>query len=111
MDAVGWRGVFWVNIPVGIAALVLTALFVPESKAARPRRLDPFGQLLVIVLLGSLTYAVIEGPAYGWGSARILSFLAIAVIALGVFLGYERAAGSRWSTSGSSAACRSPARP
>ncbi len=87
VDAVGWRGVFWVNIPVGIAALVLTALFVPESKAARPRRLDPFGQLLVIVLLGSLTYAVIEGPAYGWGSARILSFLAVAVIALGVFLG------------------------
>ena len=48
VDAVGWRGVFWVNIPVGIAALVLTALFVPESKAPRPRRLDPFGQLLVI---------------------------------------------------------------
>jgi EmrB/QacA subfamily drug resistance transporter len=67
VDAVGWRGVFWVNIPVGIAALVFTALFVPESKASRPRRLDPFGQLLVIVLLGSLTYAVIEGPAYGWG--------------------------------------------
>ena len=89
VDAVGWRGVFWVNIPVGIAALVLTAVFVPESKAPRPRRLDPFGQLLVIVLLGSLTYAVIEGPAYGWGSARILSFFAVAVIALAVFLGYE----------------------
>jgi hypothetical protein len=78
--------VFWVNIPVGIAALVLTALFVPESKAPRPRRLDPFGQLLVIVLLGSLTYAVIEGPAYGWGSARIVSFFAVAVIALAVSL-------------------------
>ena len=90
VDAVGWRGVFWVNIPVGIAALVLTAVFVPESRAPRPRRPDPIGQLLVIVLLGSLTYAVIEGPAYGWGSARILSFLAVAVIALAVFLGYER---------------------
>ena len=89
VDAVDWRGVFWVNIPVGIAALVLTALFVPESKAPRPRRLDPFGQLLVIAGLGSLTYAVIEGPAYGWGSARIVSFLAVAVIALAVFLGYE----------------------
>jgi MFS family permease len=90
VDAVGWRGVFWVNIPVGIAALVLTALFVPESKAPRPRRLDPFGQLLVIVLLGSLTYAVIEGPAYGWESPRILFFLAVAAIALAVFVGYER---------------------
>jgi MFS family permease len=89
VDAVGWRGVFWVNIPVGVAAIVLTAVFVPESKAPRPRRLDPIGQLLVIILLGSLTYAVIEGPAYGWGSARILSFLAAAVIALAVLLGYE----------------------
>ena len=35
VDSVGWRGVFWVNIPVGIAAILLTALFVPESKAAR----------------------------------------------------------------------------
>ena len=90
VDTVGWRGVFWVNIPVGIAALVLTALFVPESKAPRSRRLDPFGQLLVVVLLGSVTYAVIEGPAYGWGSARIVSFLTVAVIALAVFVGYER---------------------
>ena len=89
VDAVGWRGVFWVNIPVGIAAFVLTALFVLESKAPRPRRPDPFGQLLVIAGLGSLTYAVIEGPAYGWGSARIVSFLAVAVLALAVFLGYE----------------------
>lgn len=77
------------NIPVGIAALVLTALFVPESKAPRPRRLDPVGQLLVIVLLGSLTYAVIEGPADGWGSATILSFFAVTLIALVVFLVYE----------------------
>src|SRR6202034_962440 len=38
VDSVGWRGVFWVNIPVGIAAILLTALFVPESKAARARR-------------------------------------------------------------------------
>ncbi|MBV9380916.1 MAG: MFS transporter [Streptosporangiaceae bacterium] len=90
VDGVGWRGVFWVNVPVGIAALVLTALFVPESRAPRPRRPDPFGQLLVIILLGSLTYAVIEGPDYGWGSPRILSFLAVAAAALAVFAGYER---------------------
>jgi MFS family permease len=44
----------------------------------------------VIVGLASLTYAVIEGPAYGWGSARILSFLAVTAISLAVFLGYER---------------------
>ncbi len=43
--SVGWRGIFWVNIPVGVAAIVLTALFVPESKAAHPRRLDPVGSV------------------------------------------------------------------
>ena len=38
VDSTGWRGIFWVNIPVGIAAIVLAALFVPESKADRARR-------------------------------------------------------------------------
>jgi EmrB/QacA subfamily drug resistance transporter len=79
--SVGWRGIFWVNIPVGLAALVLTALFVPESRAPHPRRADPVGQLLVIVLLASLTYAIIEGPGGGWASARTLGFFAVAVAA------------------------------
>jgi EmrB/QacA subfamily drug resistance transporter len=90
VDSVGWRGVFWMNIPVGVAALVLTALFVPESRAARARRLDPFGQILIIVLLGTVTYGIIEGPAYGWGSVRILACFAAGALALAAFLGYER---------------------
>ena len=67
VDSVGWRGIFWVNIPVGIAAIVLCALFVPESKADRARRPDPVGQVLLIVLLAALTYGIIEGPGAGWG--------------------------------------------
>jgi len=89
VDSVGWRGVFWVNIPVGIAAILLTALFVPESKAARARRPDPIGQILIIAMLGSLTYGIIEGPSYGWGSARILGFFAVTVMALIAFVLYE----------------------
>jgi EmrB/QacA subfamily drug resistance transporter len=89
VDSVGWRGVFWVNIPVGIAAILFTALFVPESKAARARRFDPIGQVLIIAMLGSLTYGIIEGPSYGWGSARILAFFAVTVIAVIAFLCYE----------------------
>ena len=46
VDSVGWRAVFLVNLPVGLAAVVLTALFVPESRAEHPRRLDPVGQVL-----------------------------------------------------------------
>jgi EmrB/QacA subfamily drug resistance transporter len=86
---VGWRGIFWVNIPVGIAAIVLTALVVPESRAARPRRPDPVGQALIIVMLASLTYAIIEGPRLGWGSAAILGLFALAALAAAGLGAYE----------------------
>ncbi len=86
---VGWRGVFWVNIPVGLAAIALTALLVPESRAAHPRRLDPVGQVLVIVMLASLTYAIIEGPQAGWASAEILGLFSVSAIAFGALIAYE----------------------
>src|SRR5690242_21221842 len=43
-EGIGWRSIFWVNVPVGLLAIVLTARFVPESRAPRPRRIDPVGQ-------------------------------------------------------------------
>src|SRR5579875_326975 len=61
VDSVGWRAVFVVNVPIGVLAIVLTALFVPESKAEKARRIDPVGQVLVIAGLATLTYAIIEG--------------------------------------------------
>ena len=83
--SVGWPGIFWVNIPVCVAALVLTALFVPESKAAHARQVDPVGQVLVILTLASLTYGIIEGPNAGWTSARIIScFVLSAAAAIGL---------------------------
>jgi EmrB/QacA subfamily drug resistance transporter len=88
-QSVGWRSIFWINIPIGLAALALAARFVAESKAPRARAFDPAGQLLVCVGLASLTYAVIEGPHSGWTSFLILSLFAIAVAALAIFLVYE----------------------
>jgi EmrB/QacA subfamily drug resistance transporter len=87
--SVGWRGIFWVNIPVGIAAIVLTALVVPESRAAHPRRVDPVGQVLIIIMLASLTYAIIEGPRLGWGSATILALFGLAALAAVALGSYE----------------------
>ena len=87
--AVGWRGIFWVNVPIGLAAIVLTGLFVPESRAPRPRRIDPVGQLLIIVMLGALTYAIIEGPGAGWSSTKIIFLFALSAAALAVLLVYE----------------------
>jgi EmrB/QacA subfamily drug resistance transporter len=80
--AVGWRGIFWVNIPIGVAAIALTALFVPESKAPHPRRIDPVGQTLVIVILAALVYGIIEGPQHGWGSPEIIGCFCLSAAAL-----------------------------
>jgi EmrB/QacA subfamily drug resistance transporter len=89
VTSVGWRGIFWVNIPVGVAALILTALFVPESRAPHARRVDPVGQLLVIVSLASLTYAIIEGPRLGWSSGAIIGLFAVAALAVVCLAVYE----------------------
>jgi EmrB/QacA subfamily drug resistance transporter len=84
-----WRAIFWINLPIAMVALVLTARFVPESRATKARAVDPGGQLLVIVLLSSLTYAIIEGPASGWASAKILGLFAVCAAALVTLIRYE----------------------
>ncbi|WKK22053.1 MFS transporter [Streptomyces olivoreticuli] len=90
VESVGWRSIFWINLPVGLLALVMTARFVPESRAPKPRRPDPVGQLLVIALLGSVTYGIIEGSAAGWTSPLILGCFALALGSLAGLLTYER---------------------
>ena len=88
VETIGWRSIFWVNVPIGIAAFVLAAIFVPESKAARPRPLDPVGQLLVIVVLGSLVSAIIEAPRPG-DSGLVWGLGAVCVVAFVALLRYE----------------------
>jgi EmrB/QacA subfamily drug resistance transporter len=81
VSGLGWRSIFWINVPIGLIAIALTQRFVPESRAEQARRLDPPGQLLVIALLGCLTAGIIEGPGSGWGSAPIVAPFAVAVLA------------------------------
>ncbi|WP_225836864.1 MFS transporter [Streptomyces sp. NK08204] len=87
VESVGWRSIFWINLPVGLAALLLTLRFVPESRAPRARRFDPVGQLLVTTLFGSLTYAIIEAPDTGPGT--VAPFAGLALAALLALLRYE----------------------
>src|SRR4051794_12817982 len=84
-----WRAVFLVNIPIGLAAIALTARFVPESRAPRARRPDPVGQVLVIVMLASLTSAIIEGPGVGWTSPVIVALACTAAASVALFVRYE----------------------
>ena len=89
VSSVGWRSIFWINIPVGLAAIALALRFIPESRAARPRRFDPVGQILVIVLLAALTYGIIEAPGRGWTSPAILAAFTASGAALLGLLVYE----------------------
>ncbi|MGA9858620.1 MAG: DHA2 family efflux MFS transporter permease subunit [Solirubrobacteraceae bacterium] len=89
VQSVSWRAVFIVNVPIGIAAIILTALFVPESRADRPRRIDPVGQVLVIVALSTLTYAIIEAPAAGWLSAQTIALFVVSITAFVSLVVYE----------------------
>ncbi|MEV6287897.1 MFS transporter [Kribbella sp. NPDC051770] len=90
VDSAGWRYIFWINVPVALVALVLTARFVPESRAAVARRIDPVGQVLVVLLLAGTTYGIIEGRAAGWTSPLIINCFVVAVLALAGLVFYER---------------------
>ncbi|MGH2929886.1 MAG: MFS transporter, partial [Solirubrobacteraceae bacterium] len=90
VDSISWRAVFLVNVPIGLAAIALTARYVPESRAARARRIDPGGQLLVVVGLAAVTYAIIQAPAAGWLSAQTLGLGALGLCALAGLVAYER---------------------
>jgi EmrB/QacA subfamily drug resistance transporter len=90
VSSVGWRSIFWVNVPIGAAMIAATLRYVPESRAPEPRRVDVPGQLLMIVFLGSLTYAVIQGPVSGWTAPPILALFVVAGVSLAAFAAVER---------------------
>ena len=90
IESIGWRSIFWINVPIGIAALLLAGRFVPESKAPHARRFDPVGQIFVVALLGLLIYGIIEAPSHGWNSFEILGCLIGAAVFLVGLVGYER---------------------
>ena len=89
VSVAGWRSIFLVNVPVGLAAIALTLRFVPESRAPVPRRFDPVGQVLMMLLLGAVTFGVIQGPAEGWTSPVIVAAFVTSAAALAGLLAYE----------------------
>lgn len=87
VDSVGWQAIFLINVPIVLIAAILAARFVPESRAPKARRLDPVGQMLVIGLLASLVFAIIEGRGLGWTSGTVLGcagFAALCAVAIAV---------------------------
>jgi EmrB/QacA subfamily drug resistance transporter len=84
-----WGSVFYVNVPIVIAALIAGRFILPTSRDPEEGKLDPPGALLSIVGLGALVYAIIEAPDNGWASpATLLTFAFAAVVLIG-FLWWE----------------------
>jgi EmrB/QacA subfamily drug resistance transporter len=83
----GWQYIFFLNVPIGIAALLLAPRMVPESRLAKARRrYDPLGAVTVTGGLSLLVYAISTAPQTGWGTARTVSLLATSIILLAAFV-------------------------
>jgi MFS transporter, DHA2 family, multidrug resistance protein len=87
-----WGSVFLINVPVIVVALFAVSFLMPESRSAGRPRLDPLGVLLSTMGLVALTYGVIEAGDRGWGNGRALVFMAAGVVALALFVGWQRRA-------------------
>jgi len=88
IDAISWRWIFFINIPLIIVCGLLAKANVEESKDSRPRRVDAKGAGLAAVALAGITYGLIEGPADRWHSRPVISLISGLALA-GVFLWYE----------------------
>ena len=84
-----WRAVFWINLPICAAAILLTGIFVPESRSATMRDVDPIGQALAVTFLFAVVFVLIEGREMGWTAASSVAISIVAVVALLRFLRYE----------------------
>jgi EmrB/QacA subfamily drug resistance transporter len=86
----GWQYIFWLNVPVGVVALLLIRRVVPETRVdAARRRFDPLGAVTVTGALVLLAYAVAQAPRVGWGAGRTMAELAVGVALLAAFLVIE----------------------
>ena len=86
IEGIDWRWIFYVNIPIGLIGIVSAQLLIRESRdTSHEQALDPAGLVLSGVALFALTFGLIEGNAYGWGSLEIVTCFVVAAAGLAAF--------------------------
>jgi len=90
VDVLGWRSIFYINVPIGILGFFLTTRFVSETSRSKARGLDLVAQIIGIIALCSLTFALIDGGAKGWGSPLIVGAFGAFILATAAFITLER---------------------
>ena len=90
IGAVSWRLVFFINLPLAVLVLAISARHVPETKSPGPvPRLDVKGAVCISGALAGITYGLIQASSSGWASAPVLVPLGVGAVLLGLFIGVE----------------------
>ncbi len=82
VDYWSWRFIFYINVPIGIVALILGTLTMHEFPHEAKGKFDAWGFILTIIGFGSLLYGFNEVPSHGWGSTEVMVFLAVGIISI-----------------------------
>ena len=93
VSAFGWASAFWINVPIGLAALALGVVVVP-AEPGQPGRFDAAGQLTGALGLAATVYALVEGPVRGWASGPVIAAAVTAAVCAAAFVPTELAAKS-----------------
>jgi len=89
VQGLDWHWIFWLNVPVGVVAVVLAATVLDESRGGA-RRLDPLGLVLSAAGMLLIIWGVVDGPSRGWSSARVLTMLITGGVLVAAFLAWQR---------------------
>src|SRR5690242_18716744 len=89
VDGFGWRAIFWLNVPLVVAAIASTLALVPESSDPKERGIDFAGQFLAVGLLAGLVFFLIEGGRLGWSVPPVITALGVAIVSAVFFVRTE----------------------
>jgi len=86
---VGWQAIFFINVPIGIIAIILSVIFIREYRPEGQTRFDPVGFIFVSLGLIALLYGLSSASTDGWGSTTVVGFLSVGFLSLAIFVAAE----------------------